>query len=56
VAGAARRPMGDGWGWGRRTSAAEISPLVGGTLAAWGHDHRPAPAVRPRIITLEDSG
>jgi hypothetical protein len=56
VAGAARRPMGDGWGWGRRTSAAEVSPLVGATLAAWGHDHRPAPAVRPRIITLEDAG
>lgn len=54
VAGAARRPMGDGWGWGRRTSAAEISPLVGATLAAWGWDHRPAPARAPRVITLED--
>ena len=55
VAGAARRPMGDGWGWGRRTSAAEISPLVAATLAAWGHDHRPPPPSRPRVITLEDS-
>jgi hypothetical protein len=54
VAGAARRPMGEGWGWGRRTSAAEISPLVAASLAAWGHDHRPPPPAAPAVFTMED--
>jgi hypothetical protein len=54
VAGAARRPLGDGWVWGRRTSAAEISPLVAVTLASWGHEHRPPPAQPPRVITVDE--
>jgi hypothetical protein len=53
AAGAARRGIGDGaWGWGRRSSTADISPLVAGTLALWGHQHRPAPPVRPAVYAL----
>lgn len=33
AAGAGRRIVGDGWCWSRRSSAAEISPLVAATVA-----------------------
>jgi len=37
VKGASKRPLGDGaFGWGRRNSTVDISPLVAGTLAFWG--------------------
>lgn len=36
AAGAVRRDVGDRWAWGRKTSTADISPLEGATLAAWG--------------------
>jgi len=37
VKGATKRPIGDGaFGWGRRNSTVDISPLVAATLAAWG--------------------
>jgi hypothetical protein len=37
VKGASKRPLGDGaFGWGRRNSTIDISPLVGATLAHWG--------------------
>ncbi len=36
VAGAATRPLGDAWAWARKTSAANITPLVVVTLALWG--------------------
>lgn len=36
VAGAAVRPVGDGWVWAGRTSRVDISPLMAVTLAAWG--------------------
>jgi hypothetical protein len=48
VAGAGRRTMGDGWGWGRRTSTADVSPLIAASLALWGHQHRPS-AARPAV-------
>lgn len=34
VAGAAKRPIGDSWVFGRRSSTADVSPLV---AAAWAH-------------------
>lgn len=37
VAAAARRIVGDGWLWSRRSSSVDISPLVAVGLAAWGH-------------------
>ena len=36
VAGAATRPLGDAWAWARKTSSANIAPLVTCTLAFWG--------------------
>ncbi|MFD7093387.1 terminase [Streptomyces xanthophaeus] len=40
LAGADKRPIGDGWGWARRGVSVDISPLVGVTLAKWGHSER----------------
>jgi hypothetical protein len=36
VRGAATRPLGDAWAWARKTSGANIAPLVAVTLAHWG--------------------
>lgn len=47
VAGATRRPVGDGWGWSRRTSGVGVAALIAGSLALWGHARRPA---RPRPV------
>lgn len=37
VNAAARRIIGDGWLWSRRSSSVDISPLVAVGLALWGH-------------------
>jgi phage terminase large subunit-like protein len=37
LAGASKRPLGDGWAWTRKGLSADISPLVAVTLALWGH-------------------
>lgn len=43
--GAAQRTLGDAWAWSRRSSRANVSPLVGVSLAHWavagGHLRRP---------------
>jgi hypothetical protein len=40
VKGAIKRPIGDGaYGWGRRNSLVDISPLVSGTLALWRYSN-----------------
>lgn len=36
LAGAKTRPLGDAWAWARKTSTADISPLVAVTLAHYG--------------------
>jgi hypothetical protein len=36
IKGAATRPLGDAWAWARKSSSANIAPLVGCTLALWG--------------------
>lgn len=36
IRGAATRPLGDAWAWARKTSSANIAPLVTVTLAHWG--------------------
>ena len=41
---AATRLLGDAWAWKRRSSSADISPLVAVTLAAWGHGMSPSVA------------
>lgn len=33
---ARKRPIGDAWGWNRRTATSDITPLVAATLALWG--------------------
>lgn len=37
LSGALRREVGDSWLWARRGVSVDISPLVGVTLALWGH-------------------
>lgn len=41
--------IGGSWGWARPPDA-PISGLVGATLALWGIDHTPAPAVEGRFV------
>jgi len=36
VAGAAQRPLGDGWAWARKGLSTDICPLVALSLARWG--------------------
>ena len=53
LAAAGRRLLGDGWAWSRRSSEADISPLVAATLAAGGpHPPRTARPVHRRIPPL----
>ncbi|KAB8179143.1 terminase [Streptomyces sp. 3MP-14] len=40
ITGARTRPLGDAWGWGRRLSTVDISPLVAVTLARWAFESR----------------
>jgi hypothetical protein len=35
VRGATSRPLADAWAWSRRSSSADISPLVAATLGIW---------------------
>jgi len=37
VAGAAQRPLGDGWAWARKGLSTDICPLVALSLARWGY-------------------
>jgi hypothetical protein len=43
VGGAGTRPIGEAWGWARRLSTVDISPLVAATLARWGHREQGGP-------------
>jgi hypothetical protein len=36
VAGAKQRPIGQAWGWDRRGTSDDISPLVAASFALWG--------------------
>lgn len=40
LAGADKRPIGDGWAWKRRGVGVDISPLMGATFAMWGYAER----------------
>lgn len=48
---AVRRNVGDGWVWGRRTSAGPIPELIAATQAHWLDGHRSRPAVAPLIYS-----
>jgi hypothetical protein len=52
VEGAKQRQLGDGWAWGRRTSATNVSPLVAASLALFGVDSYQAPPAGPRSWVL----
>jgi hypothetical protein len=43
VDAAARRNIGDRWGWNRRASMSSSAPLVALTLALWAHEEMPPP-------------
>lgn len=48
VAGARIRPLGESlWAWRRRSALADISPLVGASLALLGVRRSPSPSTRP---------
>ncbi len=48
--GAGKRPLGEAWGWSRKASSVDISPLVAVTLALWGSDsYREKVRVKPRL-------
>lgn len=49
VAGAGRRPIGDGWGWSRRTATVDVCPLIGFSLALWADQRRPPTPARPAV-------
>lgn len=49
VEAATRRPVGDRWAWGRRTSTSTIAPLVAATIAVWAFDNAP-PAPAPFVV------
>ena len=49
---AARRAIGDGWGWGRRQSVGSLSALTAATVSVWGVRSRPGGARRvPDLLT-----
>lgn len=50
--GAATRPLGDAWAWARKSSSANIAPLVAVTLAFWGLTTRVEPAGEPLIAFI----
>lgn len=43
VAGAAKRPVGDAWAWGRKSSKVDISLLVASSLGLWAFQNPPPP-------------
>jgi len=53
VAGAKRRPLGDGvWAFGRKASTVDITPLVAVTLAYWAHTVYGGAGLSPDDLTV----
>jgi hypothetical protein len=52
IRGAATRPLGDRWAWGRKSSAVDITPLVAVTLALWGVQSGRFRRRRPMIAAI----
>ena len=50
VAGAGKRPVGDGHAWDRRNVNTDITPIDSLTQALWGLRQAPAPAVEPWVM------
>jgi hypothetical protein len=51
---ATKRLLGAAWGWDRRSTAIDISPLVAVTLAAYGFQTLKPKRSAPRLISLSD--
>jgi hypothetical protein len=49
IAGAGKRPVGDGHAWDRRNANTDITPIDSLTQALWGIAQAPAPAVMPWV-------
>lgn len=58
VGGVSKRPLGDSYAWGRKTSTANIAPLVAITLARWAYLARinalAAPAPPPATAAVPE--
>jgi phage terminase large subunit-like protein len=52
IRGAATRPLGDRWAWGRKSSSVDITPLVAVTLALWGVQSGRFRRRRPMIAAI----
>jgi hypothetical protein len=50
AAGAVRRPHGEAWVWGRRSSSVSLAPLVAANLSGWAVLHPPARAGRSVMV------
>lgn len=52
LAGAQKRPLGDGWAWARAHESVDISPIIAATNALWGYEMRghATPAVTPWAV------
>jgi len=56
VTAAVRRPVGDRWAFGRRVSAADISPLEAVTLASWWAVRESLEKPKPMIVVSGGGG
>lgn len=56
VAGAAQRPVGDAWAWGRKTSRTDISPLVATTIGVWAASRKTKSRYISLSRALEEAG
>lgn len=50
VAAAAKRQVGDAWLWARKSTQADVCPLVGITLAVWGASAAEEPVPEPFMV------
>jgi len=48
VIGAAKRPVGDAWAWGRKTSSIDISLLVAASVGVWAAGR----AGKPKVLSM----
>ncbi len=56
VSGAAKRPVGDAWAWGRKSSRVDISLLMAATVGMWAFAAKGRPAVVSMAEALANAG
>lgn len=52
LASARKRPLGDAWAWHRKDTAADITPIVAATFAAYGLSLKPVKTDAPRRVVI----